>query len=375
MAAPCATLTVLDAATMGAAAGAQAMGISRDGTTLILRSPFGGAPGASYTWDTTAAAGARLITFTGTGFTGFDSVTVLGLSANGDFAVGYKQVGPGSGTLTEAFVRQLAGAPQTLVSSLGATAQINAATSINDDGSVIVGYSAPASSFPSDATRRGQRWQLSGGVYTATLINPLVAGKTITPKGVNSDGSVVVGVATRSNDSPAAFRWTAAGGAVDIGIPGDPQFGGDEATDTSGDGSVVVGQMQGPRVDLGGGIILGTFRAFRWASPFITGLGVIGTVPLTSSVSTGVSTDGSVVVGTSTPNGSPASAFRWLSRTNMQDLNTLMASAGVDMTGKRLISATDVSGDGKTIVGQVAITDTAGTRTEPYIARYDDFTP
>jgi hypothetical protein len=59
----------------------------------------------------------------------------------------------------------------------------------------------------------------------------------------------------------------------------------------------------------------------------------------------------------------------------MQDLNSLMASAGVDMTGKRLISATDVSGDGKTIVGQAVITDANGTRTEAYIARYDDFTP
>ncbi len=79
-----------------------------------------------------------------------------------------------------------------------------------------------------------------------------------------------------------------------------------------------------------------------------TGLGFLGTG--TSSWATGVSADGSVVVGTS-DNGSATEAFRWTQATGMQSVKNWLAGAGVSIGAWRLTEATGVNGNGTVVVG------------------------
>jgi probable HAF family extracellular repeat protein len=80
----------------------------------------------------------------------------------------------------------------------------------------------------------------------------------------------------------------------------------------------------------------------------------LGTLGGSNSGALGVSADGSVVVGYSNYDGNNnvGHAFRWTTATGMKDLNTLLANAGVNMTGITLASATAVSGNGQFIIGQ-----------------------
>ena len=69
-----------------------------------------------------------------------------------------------------------------------------------------------------------------------------------------------------------------------------------------------------------------------------------------SSEARAVSADGTVVVG----RGATASgnrAFVWDAANGMRSLQTVLADAGVDLTGWQLIDATAISADGTTVVG------------------------
>jgi probable HAF family extracellular repeat protein len=85
------------------------------------------------------------------------------------------------------------------------------------------------------------------------------------------------------------------------------------ATGVSADGSVVVGSAYNAAGDP---------RAFRWTAAH--GMQDLGTLGGDGSEATGVSADGSVVVGRAvkTPQGSER-AFRWTAARGMQDLGTL----------------------------------------------------
>ena len=137
----------------------------------------------------------------------------------------------------------------------------------------------------------------------------------------SADGSVVVGGSRRlSNYEP--FRWTEEEGMVGLG-----QLRG-VATGISGDGSVVVGQSG---------------EAFRWTQAGgMVGLGSLSGGG-TSSFATSISADGSVVVG-----GSYSSLgyepFRWTEAGGMVGLGHLSAGASSS-------EANDTSADGSVVVG------------------------
>ena len=60
----------------------------------------------------------------------------------------------------------------------------------------------------------------------------------------------------------------------------------------------------------------------------------LGTLGGTNSWASAVSATGKIIVGTSEITGnSTYDAFRWTQATGMQDLNTLLANAGVNMSG------------------------------------------
>jgi probable HAF family extracellular repeat protein len=177
---------------------------------------------------------------------------------------------------------------------------------------------------------------------------------------VNSSGDVVVGssgLATGSNEH--AFRWTAAG-MTDLGtlLPGGGFRSQANAVDSKG--STVVGWSE---------VLNGYQHAFRWTSG--AGMTDLGTLagPNNQSQAYDVSGDGSVVVGWSGTATDGSSAFRWTASTGMQNLNSLLANAGVNMTGINLVYANAVSSKGEFIVGQGNF---PGAPNHAFLVRYED---
>ena len=184
---------------------------------------------------------------------------------------------------------------------------------------------------------------LPGGVFNSSATD------------VSNDGLVVVGTGVGVNGSEA-FRWTRSGGIVGLGfLPGGLTPGGDingvgsEATGVSADGSVVVGASRASTAANG-------TEAFRWTSD--GGMQGLGDLPGNSffSRATDVSADGSVVVGDGAADNrfgndiiGPNAAFRWTSDGGLQDLGGL---PDLDSFGSNKSFARGVSADGSVVVGR-----------------------
>ena len=72
---------------------------------------------------------------------------------------------------------------------------------------------------------------------------------------------------------------------------------------------------------------------------------------LTNSFATGVNGDGSKVVGAAGAGSGQTEAFLWTAATGMRRLRDVLQEQGVDLSGWELSFASDISADGKTIVG------------------------
>jgi probable HAF family extracellular repeat protein len=160
-------------------------------------------------------------------------------------------------------------------------------------------------------------------------------------KGVSADGAVVVGVSVRDTFVAEAFRWTSATGMVGLGdLPGSTLGDGSYAFGVSADGSVVVGYGNSSSGQ----------EAFRWtAAGGMVGLGDLAGGAFDSRA-VAVSPDGSVVVGTgATAAGSEV--FVWDATHGMRRLESVLESAGLDLTGWTL----DTAGDVTLAAGQLTI--------------------
>ena len=151
--------------------------------------------------------------------------------------------------------------------------------------------------------------------------------------GISGNGLVVVGT---SNDSSLNFQpyyWTAADGMVPLG-----DLGGNDgdAFAANSDGSVIVGKSLDAAVG-------GHYQAFRWENGIMTPL--VPVVPNVDSSATGVSADGSVVVGETVDLGGNEVAFRWE--------NNLMTTLG-STAGRTDSDCWGVSADGLVVVGAVS---------------------
>jgi probable HAF family extracellular repeat protein len=171
--------------------------------------------------------------------------------------------------------------------------------------------------------------------------------------GVSGDGSIVVGI---SSSQPSgfgeAFRWTLATGMVGLGdLPG--PFVGSQATAISLDGSVIVG-----RARYSGTV---SYQAFRWTEA--TGMVGLGqSPPGSATLPTGVSGNGSVVVGYRTPSGSRPEAFLWTEAAGFIGLGDLpgglVSSEGLAISDNGLV----LVGRSSSALGQEAFrwTETSG---------------
>lgn len=157
--------------------------------------------------------------------------------------------------------------------------------------------------------------------------------------GVSDDGSVIVGFGTNESGL-SAVRWTSTG-PEDLG---DLAGGAYEsmAFAASADGSVVVGYSSiSPQGN----------EAFRWTAADNQMIG-LGDLPggEVNSTALGVSANGSIVVGAG-ESADGDEAFRWSELSGMESIRTRLVNAGIDMTGWQLTAATGISADGSVIVG------------------------
>ncbi len=206
------------------------------------------------------------------------------------------------------------------------------AYAVSGDGRTVVGYSDCAPGFQAI---QAFRWTKDRGMLG---IRPLPNGHNGGALALNHDGSVIVG-----NSGNQAFRWTEAGGVVGLGFLPDGcreslAFG------TSGDGWVVVGQSCRFRFE--------SKTAFRWTAT--GGMISLGKLPdgFTGSVAKGVSGDGSIVVGIMQRSSPTDEAFIWESVNGMQSLQSMLTkNYKLLLTGWKLMWATGISADGRTIIG------------------------
>lgn len=161
----------------------------------------------------------------------------------------------------------------------------------------------------------------------ATMASPSVAvaqsitdlgsapnGQSLTPSGVSGDGSIIAGFGPFGplGARPRAMRWTAAGGAQDLGlVPTDSNpWHSSFAFGTSTNGLILVGSS---------GTADGV-RAVRWTSDG-TGeiLGTLGTYTRAFAANA----DGSVIVGSGNVDAVGSRGFRWTPAGGMQSLGVL----------------------------------------------------
>jgi probable HAF family extracellular repeat protein len=171
-----------------------------------------------------------------------------------------------------------------------------------------------------------ERWTVAGGLEDLG---------SFSARGISSDGQVVVGMTGH------AVRWTPTGGLQDLGTVGGTESFADDA---SANGSVVVGQSRDRN---------GFWKAFRWTAA--TGMRDIGTLGGPMAAAYNVSDNGSVVVGRALTSSISSSdrAFRWTPQKGMQNLQQALQNLGVtSVNGWFLLGATGVSADGTVIVGE-----------------------
>ncbi len=174
------------------------------------------------------------------------------------------------------------------------------------------------------------------GRARAILLGNAPGGSGSFANAVSADATTVVGSANMPDEIPQAFRWTDDTGIVLLGVL--PGYDGSEAFGVSADGSVVVGSCQ-----TNGDPFRRT--AFRWTAA--GGMEQLLGSPESADASQalGVSHDGNTIVGwTASPNGEEA--FIW-----DNGMVTLLADF-MPPDGFADSTATGVSADGSMVVGE-----------------------
>ncbi|MBB5752865.1 autotransporter domain-containing protein [Prosthecomicrobium pneumaticum] len=215
---------------------------------------------------------------------------------------------------------------QSDTSTLGTSLAVAA---IDHDGAHMTGYALL------ESAAKPFVWSLSDGFEQIALPDGFEAGMGML---MSRDGDVVGGImsGTAGNDitslvEPHAYRWTEAGGVVDISVDRAERTGtySDVVTGMSDDGSVIVG-ITSTGTSLTNVESISDWAAFRWSvaegwqtvADYFTGKGIditgmsflaIGSPVLLTNA---ISADGTVMVGMGTiaEGSDPPVAMTWLSR-------------------------------------------------------------
>jgi hypothetical protein len=156
-------------------------------------------------------------------------------------------------------------------------------------------------------------------------------GLPLWPDAVNATGTVIVG---RAPTTQSHFRWTEAGGYVEISSTSSRS-----ETSVSADGAVVVGSLN-PDGD-------SDSAAFRWTEA--TGA--------QTSLATDMSQDGNVIVATSWEDAqfdgaAPEATFIWDIEHGTRTLDQVLEDRGVDVAGWQFGHARALSDNGKVLLGR-----------------------
>jgi probable HAF family extracellular repeat protein len=229
------------------------------------------------------------------------------------------------------------------------------AIAVSDDGLVVAGHSKVTD--PNDAGKGIEQafiWEdgvMTGLGFLADDGNDYESEAL----GISGDGFVVIGMAKNTDPNDAtksvkeAFVWE---DSVMTGLgflQDDTNEVGSEATAATYDGSALVGAS---KVDDPNDPSQSVQQAFIWQDGVMTGLGFLADAagPFESKA-TGVSADGSVVVGES-QTAVGKEAFVWTAESNeMRSLrDVLEEDLGVDLTGWTLDKPPVISSDGETMI-------------------------
>jgi probable HAF family extracellular repeat protein len=260
------------------------------------------------------------------------------VNADGSVVVGYSD----SGTGEEAF-RWTNETGMYGLGSLGGIPFLSTARAVSANGRIVFGDSVPADDDPNSVPLVAFRWTMSGSGPDGEMVSlgdlpggdPFALGS-----GCSADGNVLVGhsSSTASGTLNAdAYRKVGDDPMVSLGdLPGGGYFS--VATACSADGSIVTGYssstLSGPS----------SSEAFRWTQA--GGLQPLGDLAGGGfgSNAFAISADGSVIVGVGV-NATGVVAFRWTQATGMQSIGDLPG----DLVSGR---ANGVSADGSIVVGQ-----------------------
>jgi uncharacterized membrane protein len=197
-----------------------------------------------------------------------------------------------------------------------------AASAVSGDGSVITGSSGGA------GISTTFRWTATTGMQ---IIPPRPEWDECDSLAINGDGSVIVGIAF-ARDFVCGFIWSDTAGMR--GLSG-PYEGVAYASGVSRNGQVAVGVgSPGPTGEV----------AMRWVGYSSYDIGVSGECHATSG-------NGGVTVGQVTDSTPRQYAALWINNDTELDLNAYLPSLGIDLTDWTLDNATGISADGSTIVG------------------------
>lgn len=246
----------------------------------------------------------------------------------------------------EAFVRRGA-ASFGLNNPAGGTVGVQLGLGISDDGSRVVGRDEFLAVY----------WDWNGAGYDDAIVLPLLTGGTSSrANAINGAGTIIVGNSNDAGGTQQASYWSGAGFSTITSLDPGGLYATSAANAISDDGSTIVGYVDNAGID----------TATIWNGAGYGTTTLIGPVGATSSYANAVSADGSIVGGTYEMSPGPGASRAFL-YTNGQfgDLETLLTSANVDLSGLTLNTLVGLSDDGHYIAVNDVITQ-AG-----YLVFYD----